>query len=98
MGEMVLRDIYYISFETGGWGALTDPRKRSSPCLLDGENPCMYLYVVHKSECHHHSPRARDSGTGGRLRHIWFQTHMVPGHLVPHNWSPIDWSLSTNGP
>ena len=23
---------------------------------------------------------------------------MVPGHLVPHNWSPIDWSLWTNGP
>ena len=23
---------------------------------------------------------------------------MVPRHLVPHNWSPIDWSLWTNGP
>ena len=23
---------------------------------------------------------------------------MVPGHLVPHNWSPINWSLWTNGP
>ena len=23
---------------------------------------------------------------------------MVPGHLVPHNWSLIDWSLWTNGP
>ena len=23
---------------------------------------------------------------------------MVPGHLVPHNWSPIDWSLWTNSP
>ena len=23
---------------------------------------------------------------------------MVPGHLVPHNWSPIDWSLWTYGP
>ena len=22
--------------------------------------------------------------------------HMVPWHLVPHNWSPIDWSLWTN--
>ena len=22
---------------------------------------------------------------------------MVAGHLVPHNWSPIDWSLMTNG-
>ena len=32
------------------------------------------------------------------LWHIWSQTHMVPGHLVPHNWSPIDWSLWTNGP
>ena len=28
-----------------------------------------------------------------RLRHIWSQTH-----LVPHNWSPIYWSLWTNGP
>ena len=74
MGEMVLRDIYYISFETGGWGALTDPRKRSSPCLLDGENPCMYLYVVHKSECHHHSPRARDSG--GNLGIKWLRDQM----------------------
>ena len=25
-------------------------------------------------------------------------THLVPGHLVPHNWSPIYWSLWTNGP
>ena len=23
---------------------------------------------------------------------------MVPRHLVPHNWSPIYWSLWTNGP
>ena len=23
---------------------------------------------------------------------------MVPGHLVPHNWSQIDWFLWTNGP
>ena len=23
---------------------------------------------------------------------------MVPGHLVPHNWSPIDWSLWINSP
>ena len=23
---------------------------------------------------------------------------MVPGHLVPHNWSLINWSLWTNGP
>ena len=23
---------------------------------------------------------------------------MVPGHLVPHNGSPIDWSLWTNSP
>ena len=25
-------------------------------------------------------------------------THMIPGHLVPHNGSPIDWSLWTNSP
>ena len=24
--------------------------------------------------------------------------HMVPGHLVPHNGSPIDWSPWTNSP
>ena len=23
---------------------------------------------------------------------------MIPGHLVPHNWSPVNWSLWTNGP
>ena len=33
-----------------------------------------------------------------RLWHIWSQTDMVPGHLVPHNWSLIDWSLWINGP
>ena len=27
-----------------------------------------------------------------------YDAHMVPGHLVHHNWSPIDWSLGTNGP
>ena len=28
----------------------------------------------------------------------WSQTKMVPGHLVPLNGSPIDWSLWTNSP
>ena len=32
------------------------------------------------------------------LWHIWSLTHMVPGHLVPYNWSPIDWSLWTDSP
>ena len=32
------------------------------------------------------------------LWHIWSQTHMVPGHLVLHNWSPINWFFWTNGP
>ena len=27
----------------------------------------------------------------------FFQTHMVPGHLVPRNGSPINWTLWTNG-
>ena len=38
------------------------------------------------------------SSISHRLWHIWSQTHTVHGHLVPHNWSPIDWSLWTNGP
>ena len=35
---------------------------------------------------------------GFRLWHIWSQTHMVPGRLVPRNWSPFRWSLWTNSP
>ena len=30
-------------------------------------------------------------------KRIWSQTHMVLRHFVPNNWSPIDWSLRTNG-
>ena len=33
-----------------------------------------------------------------RLKHIWSQTHRDPRHLVPHNGSPINWSLWTNSP
>ena len=33
-----------------------------------------------------------------RLLLIWSRTHSVPGHLVPHNWSPRTNSPSSIGP
>ena len=54
---------------------------------------CLYIYFLYMQRHTH-----KLTNNAQRLLLIWSRTHSVPGHLVPHNWSPRTNSPDPFGP